>query len=329
MRAYYLTLAYHAVPMYDMLNGMAPIGVAVYPLVSPCLMTPVCWDVNVVMSFRGRRLFIHAVEEIPNYTGLKDLQYNDIQDPFCSTRTERRGSFETLHGYPCTCRKCTPKYEADINPLQCATVGCTNRIPSDDRALQPCVECGASNKEKLTEFRCFLAQYEDIRMRGPKDSQLAMMTDLCTEMEAADILQPDAHLRYLCGLALPRKLYWENRFEEGWKMMQEMTDCARNIYPKYEVYRAIVLSRAGYNSATALKKRVVEQIGQLSAAEKKQLKTISDQAFCVIFEYCREMVDIFTLLYGERSKEAVLGDNMITRMNDFVRDIEKAFRDNE
>ncbi|XP_055343135.1 N-lysine methyltransferase SMYD2-like [Paramacrobiotus metropolitanus] len=101
--------------MYNMvtivpLKSLAPLGLAVYPLVSPRLMTPVCWDMNVVKSFRGRRLFIHAVEDIPNFTGLKDLRYNDIEEPHFFTRTMRRTEFENQNGYPCTCRKCTQQY---------------------------------------------------------------------------------------------------------------------------------------------------------------------------------------------------------------------------
>ncbi|XP_055344315.1 uncharacterized protein LOC129592329 [Paramacrobiotus metropolitanus] len=322
-------IAYNAMPIEDTLNGVARIGTAVYPLASPRLMTPVCWDTNVVLTFRGRRLTIHAVEDISNYTGQKDLRYNIMPEPFYMTRAERRAEFEKLHGYPCTCRKCSPQYDADINPLKCVNMGCPNRIPSDDRALQPCSECGALNKERLVRFRRFLQQHENVKIRFRKELHVPMMMDLCKEMDAVDILQPDAHIRYVCGWGLPRTLYDDNRFEEGWKMMQEFIVCARNIYPKYEVSRAIVLSLAGMSAAIALKKLVVQRAGQVPAAEKEQLQAMLDTACPVILNYSHESADIFVTLYGEFSKQAMERRDMLTRTIALVHDIKKVFRNSK
>ncbi|XP_055344305.1 uncharacterized protein LOC129592316 [Paramacrobiotus metropolitanus] len=326
MVKYYANIAHNAMPIVDAVIGTAPIGMAVYPLASPRLMTPVCWDMNVVMTFRGRRLFVRAAEDINNYTGLKDLRYNEMQEPFYLSRAGRRAEFEKLHGYPCTCRKCTPQYEAEINPFKCATVGCTNRIPSDVRALQPCTECGAVNKERLKRYHHYMQQHEAIKTRFPNQIHNPLVADLCKELDAADILHPDAHIRYVLGWEVPRKLYDANRFEEGWKMMQELIVCARNIYPKYETFRALVMSIAGASSIDALKKRVVGRVGQLSAAEKKQLQIMSETACPVILDYCRESANIFETLYGENSKEALEGLALVARTTRYVHEIERAFR---
>ncbi|XP_055349240.1 uncharacterized protein LOC129596091 [Paramacrobiotus metropolitanus] len=327
METYAAKIGYNIMNIVDM-PIMAPIGMALFPPVSPQLMTPVCWDVNVVLSFRGRRLFLRAVEDIPNYTGLKDLRCNEIMmtDPFSLTRAGRRTTFKNLHGYPCTCRKCTTQYEAEINPLKCTTVGCTNRIPSDERALQPCAECGALNSKRLAEFRCFMEDHEEIMTGFPAQLHTSMTASLLEDVDAADILQPDAHFRYVCGWELPRKLFDENRFEEGWKLMQELIVCSRNIYPKYNVSHAMELSLAGVSAASALKNRVLERIKQLNDEEKKQLKTMTDSACPVMLDYCREARDIFVMLYGEESKGAVGGNMLLARTEGFVRQIEQAFR---
>ncbi|XP_055352826.1 histone-lysine N-methyltransferase SMYD3-like [Paramacrobiotus metropolitanus] len=325
MVEYYVNIQHNAMPIMDAAKGKGHIGMAVYPPASPRLMTPVCWDKNVVLNFRGRRLVIHAVEEIPNYTGLKDLRFDYIREPYHQTRAERRAVFEKFYGYPCTCRKCTRQYEADINPLKCITAGCANRIPSDNRALQPCTDCGALNYERLMAYVQFMVQHEVTKARCPEEYLPAVLLELCKELDAAGILHPDAHIRYICGWEWPRKLYNENRFEDGWKMMQEMIVFVRNIYPKYEHFRAVVLVIAGVSTATALKKRVMEQIGQLSAAETKDLKTLSDQAFSVILDYCSEANEIFTLLFGDGSREAIKGITIVALTNVMARDIEKAF----
>ncbi|XP_055349253.1 uncharacterized protein LOC129596099 [Paramacrobiotus metropolitanus] len=67
--AYYGILRYNILPIYDTFSGAGePIGLGVYPQAPPRHMTPVCWDINVVLNCRGRRLVIHAVENIQEYT---------------------------------------------------------------------------------------------------------------------------------------------------------------------------------------------------------------------------------------------------------------------
>ncbi|XP_055349244.1 N-lysine methyltransferase SMYD2-B-like [Paramacrobiotus metropolitanus] len=293
--------AYNAQPMYHTMSGSVEIGFAVYPVTPRHHMTPVCWDVNVVINFRGRRMFIHATEDIPVYTGMKDLRYSDIRLPFFLTRERRRNCFEKIHGFPCTCRKCTEEYDAEINPLKCMNVRCSNRIPSDQRALDPCSACGTVNSERLKEFRRFLQRHQAMMPNAPTESRTMA---LCLELDAAGILQPVAHFRFVCGWELPRGYFDASRFEEGWKMTQELVNCVREVYPKYEEYRAVLLMKATRYAAGALHEHVLAQAGKMSTAEKKRWKTMSTLASAVMFGYCREAIHILRVLNGEESRDA-------------------------
>ncbi|XP_055344235.1 N-lysine methyltransferase SMYD2-like [Paramacrobiotus metropolitanus] len=103
-------LKHNGLDLYDMLAPRLPIGRAVYPQALRARMTPVSWDINVVLNRRGRMLLMHAVEDIPLFNGLQDLRFNDMGDPFRLTRVERRAEFERRYGHPCSCRKCTEAY---------------------------------------------------------------------------------------------------------------------------------------------------------------------------------------------------------------------------
>ncbi|XP_055344237.1 histone-lysine N-methyltransferase SMYD3-like [Paramacrobiotus metropolitanus] len=67
-------LSHNSVKIHDSLNPSAPIGRALYPQAPRGRMTPVCWDANVALNCRGRRLVIHAMEDIPRFTGLQDFK---------------------------------------------------------------------------------------------------------------------------------------------------------------------------------------------------------------------------------------------------------------
>ncbi|XP_055349243.1 uncharacterized protein LOC129596094 [Paramacrobiotus metropolitanus] len=290
----------NARPMFHTISSNAPIGFAVYPVTPRHHMTPVCWDVNVVINFRGRRMFIHATEDIPVYTGLKDLRFSGIRQQYFLTRDRRRAFFEKMHGFPCTCRKCTEEYDAEINPLKCVTAGCSNRIPSDERALDPCTACGAVNGKRLKEFRRFVQRHQAMPPNSPTDPRTLA---LCQQLDAAGILQPDAHFRLVCGWELPRKYFNEDRFEEGWKMMQEMIQCVLAIYPQYEEYRAVLLTLAATSATFALEKHVLDGIEKLSVSEKKRRATLSTAGFGVICDYCLKAINIMIVIYGEASHE--------------------------
>ncbi|XP_055350641.1 uncharacterized protein LOC129597199 [Paramacrobiotus metropolitanus] len=166
-------------------------------------MTPVCWDTNITMDFIGRELIVHATRDIQIRTpGLCDLRHNELLNDFelyHLTRTERRKTFQDIYGYPCECRMCTEDYEAEINPLKCGTVGCTERLPSDDRTLSACPHCGAINADRLAQYRRFMADYHNtILYITDKQDKNDKKTELFLEMEDAGILHSDAHIRFVC-----------------------------------------------------------------------------------------------------------------------------------
>ncbi|XP_055352835.1 uncharacterized protein LOC129598805 [Paramacrobiotus metropolitanus] len=289
---YFGILRYNVLSLFDGLFSPNPrIGLALYPH-GPHSMTPVCWDINVVVNYQARRTVMHAVEDIPQYTGPSDLRHTTILKVFCLTRAERRAAFEHHHGYPCTCRRCTPEYDAEINPLRCVMKGCSNRIPSDSRAQQACSDCGAINSDRLQKFREFSEQHEKIRTSYPEKRRAAMVLQLCREIDAAGILQPDAHFRYVCGWELPQKYFDENRYEEGWKMIAEMIVCVRKIYPKYAVFRARELNLAGWSAIDALEKRM-QNIGPVPMSRSAILEVCE-----LVKNYCGEAKDILAKLFG-------------------------------
>ncbi|XP_055349296.1 uncharacterized protein LOC129596131 [Paramacrobiotus metropolitanus] len=328
-------LTYHAIvacnteTIYNTVSGTAPIGFAVYPVKPQRLMTAVCWDVNVVINFRGRCMVIHATEDIPVYNGMKDLRFSNLRQQFFSTRDERRGNFEkSTGGHPCTCRKCTEKYDAEINMLKCVTAGCSSRIPSDRRAMEACTDCGAVNGERLKEFRRYMQRFASIKASYPAQPKITKAQGmlLCEEMDAAGILQPDAHFRFVCGWELPRKYFLEDRFEDGWKMTQEVVACMRSIYPKYETYGAVLLTLATMHAAEALEKHVVDRVKKLPKPAKKQLEKLSSEAFRVLIEYCQAALHIMTVVYGEESEEAEIANNQLTGVTNQSRKIAAMFR---
>ncbi|XP_055348728.1 uncharacterized protein LOC129595674 [Paramacrobiotus metropolitanus] len=322
-------LMYNGVDIFDSPDTTVPIGRAVYAQAPVGRMTPVCMDINVELNRRGRRLVIHAVEDIPQYTGLRDLRYSEMEEAFCMTRAERRAEFEGRHKYPCTCRRCSEEYDADINSLKCVTVGCTNRIPSDSRALAPCAECGALNGHRLKQFRGFLQQHEAIKTSQPREQHEAMIMQLCKEMDAAGILQPDAHFRFICGWKLAEKHYNENRFADGWKMMREFVTCVRNVCPKYADMRAFLLVSAAKFTAEALENRILHGVSKLSRPAKQELDTLARQACCSIVDIGNEGKDIFALLFGEDSTEAQMSHNAMEYVISAVCRIRQHFPDNK
>ncbi|XP_055352830.1 uncharacterized protein LOC129598799 [Paramacrobiotus metropolitanus] len=324
---YYGIIHYNFMPVCDVLEDSACIGLALYPQASRRQMTPVCLDINVVLNNRGRQLVVHAVENIPEYTGLQDLRYTAVQEPFNQTRAERRAAFVKYHGYPCTCRKCTEEYDADVNPLKCVTMGCSNRIPSDSRARGACSECGALNGDRLAQFRRFMQQLDTIiDIRLPREHNQAKITELCEKIEAAGILQSDAHIRYVCGWKLWEKYLEEGRCEEGCRLMDELVDCMRDVYPKYEVIRAVLLMNAGTAATAALQKRVLVQgMGRLSEPAKIKLEALAAHVCCRILDFCKEAYDILVVLFGQQSKEARTSLTVIQSVSTHIYQIEHAF----
>ncbi|XP_055344982.1 uncharacterized protein LOC129592864 [Paramacrobiotus metropolitanus] len=333
-QTYCKIVRYNGVPIYSVFAPHTPIGRAVYPQAPMGRMTPVCFDMNVVLSHRGRRLFIHAAEDIPHFTGLGDLRYCGIGEPFCLTRAERRAVFEKRHQRPCTCRKCTEAYDADINPLQCVTVGCPNRIPSDNRALAACAECGALNSDRLAQLLRFMQQHESLKHeplkdRYPSELHEAIILQMYKEMETAGILQPDAHFRYICGWDVAQKCYQESRFEDGWPMVEEFVTCARKVCPKYAGFRATLLLSAGMSTAAAMEKQILNGSCKLSEPAKLKLATLSGKACCYVLDYANEAMRILGVLFGKESKEAQISEGALKMITSTVCRIEQFYRESK
>ncbi|XP_055355857.1 uncharacterized protein LOC129601150 [Paramacrobiotus metropolitanus] len=323
---------YNAAPISTMGPDPAPIGLALFPQAPQRLMTPVCWDINVVMNYQGRRLIILATQDIPNCTGLQDLRYNELfREPFSMTRTSCNSFFKELYGSACNCRKCTHEYDAEINPLKCATSGCSNRIPSDRRASQPCQECGVINTDRLLQFRRFTEHLESIRNSAGSSSNRLQKLEIAffKKLDAADILQGDAHLRFLCGWDVADEYFAENRFDDGWKVVQGLVACLRNIYPQYHFMRAGRLSRAAIATASALQQRVLTALNKLSKPAKRQLKALSAEVMDEVTAYGKEAEHIFRTICADDSTEIELGRRVVQRIEDTGRSIEQVFRNNK
>ncbi|XP_055344236.1 uncharacterized protein LOC129592269 [Paramacrobiotus metropolitanus] len=324
-------ITYNGVAIYDYdaltLRPCARIGLALYPQAPLGRMTPVCWDINVVLNRRGRQLLIHAVEDIPHFTGLRDLRYNHLEESFRMTRAERQAKLEKLRRHRCSCSKCTEAYDADINPLKCVTVGCINGIPSDSRALEACSECGAVNGERLAQFRRYMDQYDTISSRCPEEYHLAMIMHLYKEMDAAGILQPNAHFRYVCGWEVAQGFYDNNRFEDGWKMMQGFAACARKVCPKYADFRAALLISVSQFTAEALEKHVLNGSCKVSGPLKPVLETLAAEVYTQILDYTCEAKNVFAMLFDKQSKEFQMSDSALKQVASSVCRIEQAFRD--
>ncbi|XP_055344233.1 uncharacterized protein LOC129592267 [Paramacrobiotus metropolitanus] len=345
---YYGIISYNAWPVYNAMTGStkAPIGFALYPQASRRKMTPVCWDVNVVANCRSRQLVLHAVQDIPRFTGLQDFRYCELLEPSRQTRTERSDEFQKRYGYPCPCRSCTEEYDADINPLQCVTSGCTNRIPSDSRALTACSECGALNGERLAQFRGLVQKYEGLKWccnRNP-NTWIDCVTNLVQELDMAGILQTDAHFRFVCGWILPRKYFKENRLEDGWKMMEKLTISVRRMYPKYDLFRYLQLTDQATSSSIALHRRVMNWVDQLLEAElglggprpgkietegqrptKKELEALTAHISCPVLRYCQGAKEIVVVLFGDKSKEVQKADTVLEGVAALFGQIEQIF----
>ncbi|XP_055355858.1 uncharacterized protein LOC129601151 [Paramacrobiotus metropolitanus] len=254
-------------------------------------MTPACWDINVVMHFRGRRLFVLATQDISNCTGLQD--------------------------------------EAEINPLKCVTVGCSSRIPSDSRASQPCRECGAINTDRLLQFRRFTEHLEMIRNSEDSGNGESLETAFFKKLDAADILHGDAYLRFLCGWNVMEKHFKESRFDDGWKLVPELIVCLRNICPRYHMLRAFHLSSAAGSAASALPHHVETGLSCFSKPAQRQMKAMSVGVLKMVAEYGKEAEQIFRAVGGDESKEARYGQKILSLIDEAARSIKKIFRNNK
>ncbi|XP_055332447.1 N-lysine methyltransferase SMYD2-B-like [Paramacrobiotus metropolitanus] len=303
---YCVTITYcNAIPIYNPGQKTRVIGMGLFPQVPHWTMTPVCLDSNITMDFQKRRLFIHAMEDIPVYRGMQDLRYAEFPcDLFSRTRLERREMFEKTHRRPCICRKCTKEYAAEIDPLKCVTPGCMERLPSDERSLAACPQCGALNDDRLKRFQEFSARYEALQKMCYEERKPAK-EDLRRDLDDADILHRDAHFRYVLFWTQDHKLH-QTDHEQAWKIFEPLIPFVRAMYPKYIIHRAQNLLWAAICVTLIGRQAVV--IGRRGAAgTNRSLRRTFSESHEMASGMVQEAVDIFLKLCGAdspKTKEA-------------------------
>ncbi|XP_055333923.1 uncharacterized protein LOC129585311 isoform X2 [Paramacrobiotus metropolitanus] len=297
-----IDLHQHAIINYD---GGRPFffGMGLFPAVPNGLLDEACSDQNAVVLFNGRTLLLYAVDDIPNYTGLDDVQLCDLREfPFRWPVKQRREMYaDKFGGAECTCRKCTKEYEAIINPLKCATKGCTERIPSDDRALEPCAQCGAINEVNLRKLQTFRDKHEEdfsgyLAMWLKRDCHAIMPKKfpLWKELEKANILQPEAQLRFVLGWDVARSCDETGRHQEAWEIYRHMIVCLRNIAPRYSFYRAQFLREASTSIVYLGMKFMM-----MSKTQKTRLVSLLLDAFPLAIDCMKEARDTYSTLCGQ------------------------------
>ncbi|XP_055332463.1 uncharacterized protein LOC129584338 [Paramacrobiotus metropolitanus] len=323
---YYHIAGYNALAMFDILGTHHPFAHALYPQAPFRAMTPACWDVNVVLNFVGRRLVIHATQDIPNYTGLHDLRHNKLtRDAFLLPRMERRHVFQVLYGRPCNCRKCTKEYDAEINPLKCVTPECRQPIPSDSRALAPCPQCGAGNSDQLVKFMRFMEECQAVWQSGLCETdQLKENLKIHINMNAGTFLHPDAHIRYVYGFNRYKKYFEEGRFDDGWKIAQEMITCLKKVYSVYDITFAPLLATTAIHSMEALHKEILKTVPFAKPAEQERLKSVAAAACPIARSYCQDAEDIYTRVLGPDSAGAEVGRKLSAVVQQSICNIERA-----
>ncbi|XP_055333728.1 uncharacterized protein LOC129585165 isoform X2 [Paramacrobiotus metropolitanus] len=223
--------------MTDSLSLSFPVhfGAGLFPGVERNRIISKCSDNNAVIKILGKRLRMVAMEDIPKYSGLQDVRCcNMAHFPLSWPLKQRREVFQQAYETICNCRKCTPEFEAEINPLRCVTKNCSERIPSDKRATLRCQRCGACNGSRLQKLQKITKKYEKLLdtlalNQQPDPDSNEMMSErinFLQDLDKASILHTDAHLRFVLG--------W---------------DVARKIYPEYHPHLALYLRQAGLFAA--------------------------------------------------------------------------------
>ncbi|XP_055355983.1 uncharacterized protein LOC129601251 isoform X2 [Paramacrobiotus metropolitanus] len=294
------------------LCGIHCLGRALFPDVLPRDAVRVCSDHNAERIMRGRCMRWVAVEDIANYTGLKDLRWNvtdRTHTPFVLPREERRQLFEKENEEACVCRKCTTEYDAEINPMKCSTNGCSERIPSDDRALLPCEQCGAINEAQLLKYRAFVKAHQKnfytLIAQEIDDSDNTgrlinrLKTKLIGELDKLDVLQPEAHLRFVCGWALTDVYEEQQRFKEAWSMYKGCIECIRKILPVFHPERTNYLGYASHFVEKWL--NALEVKCQIRGQASTDCPVELIEAIVLSIEYTEEAIKIYNTLYGSEA----------------------------
>ncbi|XP_055349923.1 uncharacterized protein LOC129596618 [Paramacrobiotus metropolitanus] len=241
----YRRVLFHAYGLNE--GGAPPYGAALFPAAPHRAMTPVCWNANVILNFdrAERRLHVRAIEPIANFTAWTNLRYDYWSGNFLmGSRTKRLQLFRLLHFRHCRCGQCSDEKEGEMNALRCSTQGCSQRIPSDQRASQPCPQCGAVVADRLALLREFMERHQELESEVPTGKATDDEVRLLKELDAACILQPDAHFRLVCGWRVAGRYAEEGRCAEAWALLQDFAVCARAWFPRYHHQRMAVVLRA-------------------------------------------------------------------------------------
>ncbi|XP_055356508.1 uncharacterized protein LOC129601675 [Paramacrobiotus metropolitanus] len=292
--------------------------------------TLVCLDYNAMVVFPGKTMRVVALDDIPGYSGLTDIKWCDSMSfEFLLPAKQRREYFQRKHRRVCGCRKCTPEYDAEINPLKCITNYCPERIPSDERALLPCPQCGAINEPRLRALRRFMKKHEPV-------FQLALTADLTDhdtlpglvmhmkaylieELNKLDILHPGALLRMVCGWIVTDVYEEQNRFEEAWALYQDCMLCIRHIFPKYHVIRAQFLGFAGDFAV-----KWVHRMMNYPRGVSKLTASLITEVLGHGIEYLQESSEINLKLFGQLCKFAMCMELKIREAKDVLRAVKYA-----
>ncbi|XP_055335916.1 uncharacterized protein LOC129586612 [Paramacrobiotus metropolitanus] len=130
-------------------------------------------------------------------------------------------------------------------------------------------------------------------MWNARDSQAIMVKKfpLWKELEKADILQPEAQLRFVLGWDVARTCSESGRYQEAWELYRDMIVCVRNVSPKYSFYRAQFLREA---SACVLNWGT-EFIGGNKEQKKRLLPLLLD-AVPLAIELMKDALDTYSTL---------------------------------
>ncbi|XP_055356507.1 SET and MYND domain-containing protein DDB_G0292140-like [Paramacrobiotus metropolitanus] len=312
-------------------TGPQQYGAGVFLAMKKSQSLTVCLDYNTMAIFPGKMLRLVAIDDIPNYRGWKDIRLfepssHDMMHPV----KQRREYFQQKYGRECGCRKCTDQFDAEINPLKCVSQGCPERIPSDERALLPCAQCGALNEPRLQALRRFMEKHEtdfkrDTAMQlGTQPSQGGLKHQkmaIIEELNKLDILQPGAHLRMVCGWIVTDVYEEQKRFEEAWTLYQDCMLCTRQIFPKYHVVRAQFLAFAGQFAITWAE-RMANDPPKKSVTTTALIRELVEWGS----GYLKESANIYFKLFGRACLFALGGEMRICEAQEILRTVE---HDNE
>ncbi|XP_055354394.1 uncharacterized protein LOC129600033 [Paramacrobiotus metropolitanus] len=279
----------------------------------------VCMNFNAMQVFPGKTLRVVALDDISGCKGLADVRWCNpmFVGWFSLPAKQRREYFQKSYGRACGCRKCTPDYEAEINPLKCVTTGCHERIPSDERALMPCAQCGAINEPRLRALRGFVEKHEEVfqlslnaELTGDTILPAIIMhkkVAIIEELNKLDILHPGAHLRFVCGWIVTDVYEEQKRFEDAWALYQDCTLCIRQIFPNYHVSRSQFLSFAGC-FAIKWAEHVMKDPRGISAATARFFDGVLEEGI----GYLKESAEIYSKLFGQLNKFAPVPSTMFS-----------------